>query len=84
VQLKKEHPSRGAPKIREKLRRLHTEIFLPAISTLHTVLDRHGLVSRGRRARYKAEGTTLEQPRAPNDRSVSPSIPQSLYRWKIL
>ena len=34
---------------------------------MHTVLDRHGLVSRGRRARYKAEGTALEQPTTPND-----------------
>lgn len=67
VQLKKEHPSWGAPKIREKLRRLHTEINLPAISTVHAVLDRHGLVNKGRRARYKAEGTALECPRAPND-----------------
>ena len=67
VQLKKEHPSWGAPKIREKLRRLHTEISLPAISTVHAVLDRHGLVSRGYRKRYKAEGTALEQPKAPND-----------------
>lgn len=67
VQLKQEHPSWGAPKIREKLRRLHTEISLPAISTVHTVLDRHGLVSRGRRERYKAQGTVLEQPVAPND-----------------
>ena len=66
VQLKKEHPSWGAPKIREKLRRLHTEICLPAISTVHAVLDRHGLVSRGRRARYKAEGTALSQPTQPN------------------
>lgn len=67
VRLKKDHPSWGAPKIREKLRRLHTEISLPAISTVHAVLDRHGLVSRGRRKRYKAEGTVLEQPQAPND-----------------
>lgn len=67
VQLKQEHPSWGAPKIREKLRRAHTEISLPAISTVHTVLDRHGLVSKGRRARYKAEGTALEQPTVPND-----------------
>ena len=66
VQLKKEHPSWGAPKIREKLRRLHSEICLPAISTVHAVLDRHGLVSRGRRARYKAEGTALSQPTQPN------------------
>src|SRR3981081_4853051 len=53
VQLKKEHPTWGAPKIREKLRRLHKEIALPAISKVHTVLDRDGLVSKGPRAGYK-------------------------------
>jgi putative transposase len=59
VQLKKEHPSWGAPKIREKLRRLNLGVRTPAISTVHAVLDRHGLVSRGRRPRYKASGTWL-------------------------
>jgi putative transposase len=67
VQLKRERPSWGAPKIREKLRRLHSDIPTPAISTVHAVLDRHGLVSRGRRHRYKAQGTTLSKPRLPND-----------------
>jgi putative transposase len=68
VQLRREHPSWGAPKIREKLRRQHTEINLPAISTVHAVLDRHGLVARGgRRSRFKAQGTALEPARAPND-----------------
>src|SRR5690349_6724573 len=57
VQLKREHPSWGAPKIREKLRRRCSDITLPAISTVHAVLDRHGLVARGRRrSSYKAEG----------------------------
>ena len=41
VQLKHERPSWGAPKIREKLRRLHSDVQLPAISTVHAVLDRH-------------------------------------------
>ncbi|MGH8176523.1 MAG: IS481 family transposase [Steroidobacter sp.] len=67
VQLKKEHPSWGAPKIREKIRRRHSDIQLPAISTVHAVLDRHGLVTRGRRARYHAEGTGLSTPTQPND-----------------
>ena len=67
VQLKQERPSWGAPKIREKLRRLHSEIQTPAISTVHAVLDRHGLVSRGRKRRYKAQGTTLSKPLLPND-----------------
>ena len=40
LQLKRDHPSWGAPKIREKIRRKHSEIQLPAISTVHAVLDR--------------------------------------------
>lgn len=67
VQLKREHPSWGAPKIREKLRRAHDDIQTPAISTVHAVLDRHGLVSRGRKRRYKAQGTALSKPRLPNE-----------------
>src|SRR5262245_30311681 len=67
VQLRKEHPSWGAPKIREKLRRLYSEIQLPAVSTVHAVLDRHGLVNKGRRRRYPAKGTGLSQPTQPND-----------------
>lgn len=38
VQLKRERPSWGAPKIREKLRRSLGDIRLPAISTVHAVL----------------------------------------------
>jgi putative transposase len=67
VQLRKEHPTWGAPKIREKIRRRHSEISLPAISTVHAVLDRHGLVTKGRKARYPAQGTTLSTPTNPND-----------------
>ena len=67
LQLKREYPSWGAPKIREKIRRKHCEIQLPAISTVHAVLDRHGLVSRPRRRRYKAEGTGLSRPVHPNE-----------------
>lgn len=67
TQLKREHPSWGAPKIREKLRRRHSGINLPAISTVHAVLDRHGLVSSGRKRRYKAQGTNLTAPTQPND-----------------
>jgi putative transposase len=68
VQLRREHPSWGAPKIREKIKRLHLGISLPAISTVHAVLDRYGLVTRGRRRNhYKAEGTGLSRPDHPND-----------------
>src|SRR3989442_1021542 len=47
-------PELGAPKIREKLRRLHSEIPTPAISAVHAVLVRHGLVNRGRKRRPRA------------------------------
>ena len=67
VQLKQDHPSWGAPKIREKLRRLELGISLPAISTVHAVLDRHGLVKRRGRKRTRAQGTALSRPVAPND-----------------
>lgn len=67
VRLKRERPSWGAPKIREKLRRSHGDLQLPAISTVHAVLDRHGLVSRGRKRRHKAQGTALSKPLQPND-----------------
>jgi putative transposase len=67
VALKREHPSWGAPKVREKLRRRYAGISLPAISTVHAVLDRHGLVSKPRRPRLRVEGTGLSIPRVPND-----------------
>ena len=67
LRIKGEHPTWGAPKIREKLRRTQDDVQTPAISTVHAVLDRHGLVSRGRRRRYKVEGTALSRPLSPND-----------------
>ena len=48
-------------------RALRSEIQLPAISTVHAVLDRHGLVNRPRRRRYKAEGTALSHPLRPTE-----------------
>ena len=42
VRLKREYPGWGAPKIREKLRQQFTGPHLPATSTVHAVLDRHG------------------------------------------
>jgi putative transposase len=66
VRLKREYPGWGAPKIREKLRRQSTAPHLPAISTVHAVLDRHGLVHRRRRRRPAATGTALSRPAIPN------------------
>jgi putative transposase len=64
--LKHEYPAWGAPKLREKLIRQYPMIPAPAVSTVHAVLDRHGLVQRRKRRRYKAEGTELADVKRPN------------------
>ncbi len=66
LHLKRQHPSWGAPKIRDKLIKEYPMIKPPAKSTVHAVLDRHGLVKRRKRRRYKAEGTPLSDTHAPN------------------
>jgi transposase InsO family protein len=68
VAAKREKPGWGARKIRERLlRRLPHAVKVPACSTIHAVLDRHGLVSRARRSRTRAEGTPLSEGSSPND-----------------
>src|ERR1700732_1253959 len=67
VRLKQDKPSWGAPKIREKLARLYPDVHTPAISTVHAVLDRHGLVKRRMGRRNRAKGTALSLPGQPND-----------------
>ena len=66
VRLKKDYPDWGAPKIREKLRGRCGPLRCPAISTVHAVLDRHGLVQRRKRRRHRATGTALSLADAPN------------------
>ena len=69
VETKKDKPHWGARKIRELLvRRLAGDIRIPATSTVHAVMDRHGLVKRrGKRRRNKAQGTPLSAANHPND-----------------
>ena len=60
VTAKREKPHWGARKIRERLlRRLPHAIKTPAASTIHAVLDRHGLVKPMGRRRSRAQGTPL-------------------------
>ena len=67
VRLKQEYPSWGAPKLRERLRQRWPDVACPAISTVHAVLDRHGLVTRRRApAPARSTGTPLSRPPAPN------------------
>jgi len=66
LKLKKEKSHWGAPKIREKLIRNYPHIKPPATSTVHAVLDRHGLVKNRRSKRHKAQGTLLRDVQRPN------------------
>lgn len=66
LRIKQEHATWGAPKIRDKLIKQYPMIKPPAASTIHAVLDRHGLVKRRKRRRYKARGTQLSHVRSPN------------------
>jgi transposase InsO family protein len=67
VALKRDKPHWGARKIRELLvRKLAGDVRLPAKSTVHAVLDRHGLVQRARVRRNRANGTPLSAGAVPN------------------
>jgi putative transposase len=65
--IKKAHDTWGARKIRDKLIKRFPMVPTPAISTIHAVLDRHGLVKRKKRRRYKARGTPLVAAHQPNE-----------------
>jgi transposase InsO family protein len=68
VRSKREKPHWGARKIRELLiRRLAGDTRIPATSTIHATLDRHGLVRRMGKKRKSAQGTPLSAGTAPND-----------------
>jgi putative transposase len=65
--IRKAHDTWGARKIRDKLIKQFPMVPTPAISTIHAVLDRHGLVKRKKHRRYKAEGTPLIAAHQPNE-----------------
>jgi transposase InsO family protein len=68
VALKEEKPHWGARKIRELLvRRLAGDVRIPAKSTIHAVLHRHGKVKTPGRPRQRAKGTELSAGLAPNE-----------------
>src|SRR5450631_4008939 len=67
LNVKREHGSWGARKIRERLVRRFSDIKIPAKSTIHAVLDRHGLVERRGRLRRRAQGTALSLGKTPNE-----------------
>ena len=74
VSAKREKPHWGARKIRERLlRRLPHAIKTPSASTIHAVLDRHGLVQPMGRRRQRAEGTPWGSRCQPGDPRCSRS-----------
>ena len=67
LRVKKEYPTWGAQKIRDKLIQEYPVFKPPAKSTIHAVLDRHGLVKRRKRRRHpKPQGTALSDVRESN------------------
>jgi len=64
--IKREYPSWGAPKIREKLIKEYPMINPPAKSTVHAILDRNGMVKRRKRRRRRSQGTVLNHAVTPN------------------
>jgi putative transposase len=51
----------------ERLARRYPDVHTPAISTIHTILDRHGLVKHRKGRRNRATGTALSTAKQPNE-----------------
>jgi transposase InsO family protein len=67
LNVRREHGSWGARKIRERLIRRFSGVKIPAKNTIHTVLDRYGLVERRGRVRRRAHGTAPSLGQQPNE-----------------
>jgi putative transposase len=59
LNVKREHTTWGARKIRERLIRRFSGIKIPAKSTIHALLDRHGFIERRGRTRRRARNSSL-------------------------
>src|SRR5215831_18359992 len=81
LNVKQEHSSWGARNIRERLIRRFSGIPIPAKSTIHAVLDRHGLVERRGRVRRHAQGIPLSLGQQPNE--VWCTITKASSCWEI-
>ena len=68
LEVRREHPTWGARKLRAVLEPLHPGVRLPCASTIDLILRRHQLVVPRRRRRLVSPYTSaLRQPVAPND-----------------
>jgi len=67
IALREQHPSWGAPKIRERIERDHAQLALPAESTIGAILKRNGLtVAPKRRPRSRPSSEPLAHAAASN------------------
>ena len=82
LNVKREHTSWGARKIRERLIRRFSDIKIPAKSTIHAVLDRHGLVER--RGRLRVVLREHLYPWARNPMSFGAPITRASSCWAII
>lgn len=68
IKLRKQHPTWGPRKLKERLERLHPEIRWPAASTIGVILADHQLVRpRRRRRRASPSPTRRRETTAPNE-----------------
>jgi transposase len=80
VTLRREKPTWGARKLRERLlRKLPNDVRVPACSTIHAIMDRHGLVTRQRHSRTKTEGLPPPAPIAASENFLIPSTIAPLW-----
>ena len=62
VAMRREKPTWGARRLRDRLlREFADDVRVPACSTIHAIMDRHGLVTRQSRSRTKSQGTPLSE-----------------------
>jgi putative transposase len=68
LKAKEKRPGWGAAKLLALLKRDHPDVSFPTRTTVHAILERHGLVTKRRkRTRRYLSGTTLTPSQAPND-----------------
>lgn len=68
TEVRERHGSWGAGKIRDHLAKKHPGAHLPAVSTIHVILERNSLIQKRRsRKRFPAKGTALSDSLGPND-----------------
>lgn len=68
LELRKQHPTWGPKKLKQRLETLCPDLAVPAVSTIGEILKREGLVkSRARRRRASPTPTLLSPGKAPND-----------------